>query len=277
MTSTPPDPSPLVALFDLEPIDRDIFRGPNPGEGDGRLFGGQVASQALRAAAATIEADHAVNSLHTYFLRPGRFGTPVVFTVDRIRDGRSFSTRRVVAVQQGEAILNLDASFHAHEEGGTYQGPSPLEVVPPPDELTRDVDRRGPHQRPIDSRSFRPVDSGPGTRARWARTADPLPDDPILHACAITYFSDSGPVGASRLALGVDDDAPDERRRYMTASLDHCLWFHRPVRADEWLYYRLDAVAAGASRGLARGGMWTSDGQLAVSVAQEALLRPRRG
>lgn len=263
-------------MLDLEPIDRDIFRGPDPGDGDGRLFGGQVASQALRAAAATIDVDHLVNSLHSYFLRPGRFGIPVVFTVDRIRDGRSFSTRRVVAMQQGEAILNLDASFHAHEEGGTYQGDSPLGSVPDPDDLTRDPDRRGPHQRPIESRSLRPSDAGAGTRARWARTAEPLPDDPILHACAITYLSDSGPVGASRLALGVDDDRAEDRRRYMTASLDHCLWFHRPVRADEWLYYRLDAQAAGASRGLARGEMWTRDGHLAVSVAQEALLRPRR-
>ena len=275
IVSTPEQPlSALVELLSLEQIDRDIFRAAYPGEGNGRLFGGQVASQALRAAAGTIDVDHQVNSLHAYFLRPGRFGTRVVFTVDRIRDGRSFSTRRVVALQDGEAIMNLDASFHAAEEGEVFQGASPVHLVPSPDELPRDPDRRGPHQHPIDSRSVSFPDSVQGARARWARTADPLPDDPVLHACAITYLSDSGPVGATRHALGSDDDQP-AKGRMMTASLDHCVWFHRPVRADDWLLYRLEAVACGAARGLARGEMWTPEGELVVSVSQESLLRLR--
>lgn len=268
----------LIDLLALEQIDRDIYRGSNPGVGGGRVFGGQVASQALRAAAATVEVEHRVNSLHAYFLRPGRFGTPIVYTVDRIRDGSSFTTRRVVALQQGEAILNLDASFHKEETGGEYQLPSPVERAVKPITVPRGSGGfGGSHRRPIDMRDVPPV-SPLGTRAHWVKAAGRLPDDPVLHACVLTYFSDSGPVGAARRPLA----APGDRnmggwdRRMMTASLDHCVWFHRPVRADEWLYYELEAVACSNARGLARGEMWTEDGVLAVTVSQEALLRPVR-
>jgi acyl-CoA thioesterase II len=261
----------LIDLLDLEPIDRDIYRGPNPGEGAGRVFGGQVASQALRAAAATVEADHRVNSLHAYFLRPGRFGMPIIYTVDRIRDGSSFTTRRVVALQQGEAILNLDASFHKDEPGGEYQLPSPVDQAPPPDSLERNSHGWiGQHRRPIDMRDVHPTVSPHATRAHWVRADGTLPDDHVLHACVITYFSDSGPVGAARRPLAGNGDWD----RMMTASLDHCVWFHRAVRADEWLFYELEAVACGGARGLARGEMWTQDGKLAITVSQEALLRP---
>jgi acyl-CoA thioesterase II len=274
-TDSPGAVSSLVAMLDLERVDRDIFRGPNPGDGGRRLFGGQVASQALRAAASTVEPEHHVNSLHAYFLRPGVYGTPVVYTVDRIRDGRSFSTRRVVALQDGEAILNLDASFHAEEEGGEFQLTSPLDDVPGPESLTRDVNRRGPHQRPVDSRSIELPGDPDESRTRWVKTLGELPDDPILHACAITYMSDSGPVGVARRAIGGPEDG-GWRATMMTASLDHCLWFHRRVRADEWLFYRLEAVVCGRGRGLSRGQMWTPAGDVAVTVTQEALLRWRR-
>ncbi|MBK5222279.1 MAG: thioesterase family protein [Acidimicrobiia bacterium] len=272
-----PDPAVarLLALLDLTKVDRDIFQTPNPGDGAGRLFGGQVASQALRAAANTVTASHAVNSLHAYFLRPGRFGLPVTYLVDRIRDGSSFTTRRVVALQDGEAILNLDASFHADEPGDEFQLESPVDAMPPPDGLERDTDHFGPHRRPIDHREVEPSPAR-STRAMWIRTSEALGDDPVLHACVITYLSDSGPVSAARRAIGRGGRRGGWGGDLMTASLDHTLWFHQPARADEWLLYELQAVACGRARGLTRGAMWTQDGRLAVSVTQEALLRPRR-
>lgn len=274
---TPPDPDVdrLVAQLTLDRIDRDIFQGPHPGESEGRLFGGQVASQALRAAASTVEADHAVNSLHAYFLRPGRYGMPVTFLVDRIRDGSSFTTRRVVAVQDGEAILNLDASFHAEEEGGSFSVASPVEAVDPPESSDADDEDPAPHRRPFERREVEPPPRG-STRAMWVTARSPLPDDPILHACAVVYMSDSGPVSAARRAVGGGGRWGWDGLELMTASLDHAMWFHGPVRADEWLLYELQAVAGGRARGLSRGTIWTRDGRLAVSVAQEALLRRRR-
>lgn len=255
----------LLRLLDLERIDRDIFRGPNPGEGSGRLFGGQVAAQALRAAAATVEVDHHVNSLHAYFLRPGRYGTPVTCVVDRIRDGSSFTTRRVVAMQHGEAILNLDASFHREETGFDGQTPSPVGDVPPADDLPFDDSRMGAHRRAVDMRQ---VPDQPGVR--WVRTNGALPDDPVVHACAIAYFSDFGPVRTARRLTGAGDG------ELMAASLDHSVWFHRRVRADDWLLYRLESLLVADARGISRGEIWTADGLLAASVAQEVLLRPRR-
>jgi acyl-CoA thioesterase II len=265
----------FVALFDLERIDKNLFRAPALGEGGRRLFGGHVASQALRAAAGTVDAEQDVNSLHAYFLRPGRYGTPVVYTVDRIRDGSSFSTRRVVATQDGEAILNLDASFHIEEDGDEYQVPSPVGHLPDPESLPREPDRQGPHQRFVDRRPVTVPDAPDTTRARWVRSKETLPDDPVVHACAITYLSDSGPVGAARRAIGGPEDG-SWRASMMTASLDHCLWFHRPVRADDWLLYRLEPMVAGRARGLSRGEVWTQGGELAVTITQEALLRWRR-
>jgi acyl-CoA thioesterase-2 len=229
------------------------------------VFGGQVAAQALRAAAATVEADHHVNSLHAYFLRPGRFGVPITCVVDRIRDGSSFTTRRVVALQEGEAILNLDASFHRDEHGFDGQTPSPVGGVPAAGELDVDDGRTGAHRQAID---IRQVPDEPGVR--WVRTDGALPDDPVLHACAIAYFSDFGPVRTARRLTGAADGA------LMAASLDHCVWFHRRVRADDWLLYRLESLLVAGARGISRGEIWTADGLLAASVAQEVLLRPRR-
>ncbi|HEX2851064.1 MAG TPA: acyl-CoA thioesterase II [Acidimicrobiales bacterium] len=259
----------LLFLLDLERIDRDLFRGANPTEGHGRVFGGQVASQALRAAAYTVEADHRVNSLHAYFLRPGRPAMPIVYSVDRIRDGKSFTTRRVVAIQDGEAIFNLDASFHKAEAGGEFQQQCGLDWVPPPDEVRRD-DHWGPHRQAIDFREVEPP-RPPSTRIQWVKADGTLPDDPVVHACVLAYASDSGPVGAARRPLR---DGEDEWERFMSASLDHTMWFHRPVRADEWLLYDLQAVACSNARGLARGTFWTREGLLAISVCQEALIRP---
>lgn len=268
-------PSPFAALLDLEVIDKDLFRARNPGEGARRVFGGQVASQALKAAASTVDAAHHVNSLHAYFLRPGTYGIPIVFTVDRIRDGASFSTRRVVATQGGEAILNLDASFHGEEEGSEWQPPSPVQGAPRPDEVPADVKRRGPHHLLLDSRRTTLPDQPDTVRARWIRIAEPLPDDPVVHACGITYFSDTGPLGAARGMVGAAEGDGWEGSM-MTVSLDHCVWFHRRARADDFLLYRLEPLVSGSARGLVRGEIWSADDELVASITQEGLLRWRR-
>jgi len=255
----------LLGLLDLERLGPDSFRHVNAsrrGPG-GRLFGGQVASQALRAASGTVDTALHVHSLHAYFLRPGKVGVPMELGVDRIRDGRSFATRRVVAVQEGEAIFELSASFHVDEPGFDVQQPLPAEA-PDPESLPAGRHEHA-HHRPFDAREFGPL---PGsTRSLWTKAAGRLPDDPATHACVLTYLSDMGPVGAARRAG--PPDVPT-----MRASLDHVLWFHRPVRVDEWLLYDLQAVSLSGARGLARGLVHARDGRLAVTVSQESLLRP---
>jgi acyl-CoA thioesterase-2 len=276
----------LLSTLDLEPRGDDRFEG-RSGEGGTRIFGGLVAAQALRAAQATVAAGHRVNSLHSYFLRPGRYGTPITYAVDRIRDGSSFSTRRVVALQSDEggaeprAIFNLEASFHREEPGEEYQAPSLVPRAAPPADAapyTFDGQRGGPQRRPFEVRDADLGVEPEPARAVWIRTGGPLPDDAGLHACVITFLSDMGPVMAvrRRLASSNGRNWPLGGWMGMTASLDHCLWFHRPARADEWLLYRLDAVAAAGARGVAQGEIWTHDGHLAVSVMQEALVRPPR-
>lgn len=267
----------LRSLLNLEKIDRNLYRGSNPPTGGGRVFGGQVASQALMAASNTVEVEHRVNSLHAYFLRPGQPTMPIIYSIDRIRDGTSFTTRRVVAVQDGEAIFNLDASFHKEEVGGEFELPAPLDGVPAPEDLPRhEQGWGGMHRRPIDTRELHVGPTPTSTRAMWVRADGELPDDFALHACVLTYMSDSGPVGAARRPLlsGDEGEGWGRRDRWMSASLDHTMWFHRPVRADEWLLYDLEAVACSNARGLARGTMYTRDGHLGVSITQEALIRP---
>jgi acyl-CoA thioesterase-2 len=269
----------LLDLLDLERLDRDLFRaavtGPWP---TGRLFGGQVAAQALRAAAHTVDVDHHPHSLHGYFLRPGSPATPVLLHVDRIRDGRSFTTRRVVAVQEGEAIFTLGASFHRDEPDGEYQAPPPA-GVPPPD---ADVDwYESPLSRfgtagPFDVRELAP--SKPDargaietTRRVWVRVRSALDDDRALHACLLTFVSDMGAVYAAAIPVG------GELGTIMGASLDHAVWFHRPIRLDEWVLYDLRPVSNAGSRGLVNGTFHTHEGVLGASVAQEALIRPLAG
>ena len=255
----------LLDLLDLERLGPDTFRHVNRSRRPtgGRLFGGQVASQALRAASDTVGPELHVHSLHSYFLRPGRIGVPVDLSVDRIRNGRSFATRRVVAIQEDEAIFELSASFHVEEPGFDVQQALPAEA-PDPASLPPSVHDHA-HHRPFDSREFGPL---PGaTRSLWTRAAGALPDDPAVHACVLTYLSDMGPVGAARRAG--PPDVPT-----MRASLDHVLWFHRRVRVDEWLLYNLEAVSLSGARGLARGLVHAQDGRLALTVGQESLLRP---
>jgi acyl-CoA thioesterase-2 len=274
----------LVDLLDLEPIEVNIFRGTQPDEDRQRVFGGQVAGQALVAAARTVsEPGRLIHSLHSYFLRPGDPKVPILYEVDRIRDGRSFTTRRVVAIQHGLAIFNLAASFHEFEPGLDHHVEPPPDV-PPPDSLPTLQERMAPYRdklgdlldrpRPIDIRHVPPDPIlEPGVRSEgqnvWLRANDKLPDDPLLHACIVTYASDLSlldttlrPHGTSSLTQNI-----------MMASLDHAMWFHRPFRADEWLLYVQRAVSNSGARGLASGGIYTADGRLAVSVMQEGLIR----
>jgi acyl-CoA thioesterase-2 len=282
----------LLELLDLEPIEVNIFRGVSPDEERQRVFGGQVAGQALVAAGRTITADRRVHSLHAYFLRPGDPHIPILYEVDRIRDGRSFTTRRVVAIQHGEAIFHLSASFHVEEEGFDHHDPMP--DVPRPDDLPtwqdrmkamgNDIPEWFTRPRPIDTRnvqeplglSGRERDVG-RTEGRepseprqqvWMRADGTLPDDPMLHACVVAYASDMTLLDSILLPhRGVMFGG------LMMASLDHAMWFHRPFRADEWFLYDQSSPSASGARGLARGSIFRSDGALAVTVLQEGLVR----
>jgi acyl-CoA thioesterase-2 len=275
----------LLAILDLEEIDTDVYRGQNEPHRVQRLFGGQVAAQALVAAGRTVERG-AVHSLHGYFLRPGDPGHPVLYTVDRIRDGRSFTTRRVVARQRGHAIFNMASSFHIEESGYEHQTPMPEapdpETVPSWDELVR---RRLEHL-PKEVRSFvggpRALDlrhvqvpsylGGPpfeGPSLVWLRFAS-VGDDPLVHQALLTYASDISLLDNMVRPYGrVGRLGP-----LMTASLDHAVWFHRPFRADAWLLYVQESPVAAGARGFARGTVYTREGGLVASVAQEGLMRP---
>ena len=271
----------LVNLLDLEPIEVNIFRGVSPNEDRQRVFGGQVAAQSLMAAGRTVDVGKP-HSLHAYFLRPGDPTVPILYEVDRIRDGRSFTTRRVVAIQHGRAIFHLSASFHVDEEGLSHQFPMP--DVPQPEELDTLATRLEPYREqladwfsrphPIDQRHIGalPFTHGGGkepVQRLWIRADGTLPDDPLLHACIATYASDMSLFDTMLAPHDVRWDDPN----FMGASLDHCMWFHRPFKADEWLLYDMDSPTAAGARGLARGFMFTEDGKLVVSMVQEGLMR----
>jgi acyl-CoA thioesterase-2 len=273
----------LVALLELEQLEVDIFRGLSPQVSMQRVFGGQVAGQALVAAGRTVPADRAVHSLHAYFLRPGDPRIPIIYTVDRIRDGRSFTSRRVVAVQHGKAIFSLSASFHVAEDGLDHQtempaAPDPLSLPTLDDRMASyaAMEERAKLPQPIDLRYVQPPsweqrENGPrvGPNLVWLRAAGTLPEDPLLHVCALTFASDltllESVVVHHGKVFGVDVQA---------ASLDHAMWFHRPFRADEWLLYESDSPSASGGRGLAAGRIWTQDGRHIATLMQEGLVRP---
>jgi acyl-CoA thioesterase-2 len=268
----------LVALLDLEQLEVNLFRGVSWKDDRPRVFGGQVAGQALVAAGRTVEG-RPVHSLHAYFLRPGDPTIPIVYEVDRIRDGKSFTTRRVVAIQHGEAIFNLQASFHVGETGLEHGYPMPSapdpETLPAAAELEPPIPGRLWAKQPIDMRYVdgppwdRPVDPT-GRQLVWIRADGTLPDDPVLHTCVVAYASDYTLLGSALVPHGRSYFHND----IMMASLDHAMWFHRPFRADEWLLYSQASPAASGGRGLAMGGIFRRDGALAVSVVQEGLIRP---
>jgi acyl-CoA thioesterase-2 len=273
----------LVHLLDLETIEVNIFRGTQPNEERQRVFGGQVAAQALMAAGRTVDQGR-VHSLHSYFLRPGDPKVPILYEVDRIRDGKSFSTRRVVAIQHGRAIYNMQASFHIEEDGLDHQIVAP-EVEQPEDIPTlfdrikatgndAGIDEWFKRQHPIDQRfigelPWSPTRPKEPTKQVWIKADGTLADDPLLHACVVTYASDMSLFDA---ILGPHDVRWDDGT-FMGASIDHCMWFHREVKADEWLLYDMDSPIAHGARGLARGFLFNRDGQLCVSMVQEGLTR----
>ncbi|WP_405799158.1 acyl-CoA thioesterase [Streptomyces sp. NBC_01506] len=283
----------LVDLLDLERIDQDIFRGLSRPAAIPRVYGGQVAAQALVAAGRTVPADRPAHSLHSYFLRAGDPGAPIVYTVDRIRDGRSFTTRRVVAVQHGRPIFHLSASFQTYEEGLEHQAEMPPapdpESLPPAEELLpRYADRFADPsvaQRLLQARAavdLRYVDAPPYATAGeprearsqvWFRTAGTLADDPLLHVCMATYVSDMTLLDSVLLAHGRGGWATGD---IVGASLDHAMWFHRPFRADEWLLYDQTSPSASGGRGLGQARIYTKDGRLAISVIQEGVMRVPR-
>jgi acyl-CoA thioesterase II len=275
----------LVKLLDLEPIEVNIFRGVSPDEDRQRIFGGQVAVQALVVAARTVDPERGVHSLHAYFLRAGDPAVPVLYSVERPRDGGSFTTRRVTAIQHGKVIFNLAASFQVPEEGFDHAFPMP--EVPAPEDLPtmrERLSRAGvplapwlDRPRPID---IRHVDwlSEDGARSAeprqnvWLRADGQLPDDPLLHTIVLTYASDMTLLDTATLPHGATWFDPS---RFM-ASLDHAMWFHRPFRADDWLLYAQDSPNASGGRGLSRGLVYTRDGTLVATVMQEGLIRRAR-
>ena len=260
----------LLKLLDLQDEGGDRFVESTPGDGPPRLFGGQVASQSLRAATLTVDAARPPHSFHAYFIRPGRPGVPLDLGVERTRDGRSFTTRRVTAAQEGEPIFVLDASFHAAEEGTDWQPPGPQ--LPGPEDVSEPSPFGGfSTMSPFDMRPVGGISPlGFALHPFWVRTRDPLPDDPALHACAITFISDMGVVGSAR----APEDRTPSPQRFMGASLDHAVWFHREARADDWLLFDVQPLTNAGARGLARGTMHTRDGVLVASLVQESLLRP---
>ncbi|MGA1361855.1 MAG: acyl-CoA thioesterase [Ilumatobacteraceae bacterium] len=276
----------LVKLLDLEVIEVNLFRGVSPEENRVRVFGGQVAGQSLVAASRTVsEKGRHVHSLHAYFLRPGDPTAPILYQVDRIRDGRSFTTRQVAAIQHGETIFNLHASFHSAEDGLDWQHPMPKGLADPaslPDFKTRMEpykEQMGDwyeRPRPIDMRyvggdPVSRVGNPSTTQQVWLRADGRLPDDPVLHACVVTYASDMTLLDTTLLPHGLGWNTGDVQM----ASLDHAMWFHRPFRADDWLLYDQHPISNSGSRGLAGGSIYCSDGSLAVTVVQEGLIRMR--
>ena len=277
----------LVSGLRLEKLEENLFRGATGDTLVKRVYGGKVLGEALEAAQLTVD-DRPAHSLHAYFLREADAFHPVIYTVERSRDGRSFSARRVTAIQHGQPIFTMEASFHRPEEGIAYQGKMP--DVPPPESVApvqwdwANFEQLSPrHQRmmtiaaPFD---LRQIDGANGSkdalgnpiRRSWVKTSEALPDEPDMHRAILAYLSDYGLIwtllGHHGFSLG--------NQNLVIASLDHAMWFHRPFRVDEWLLYHCEGVASAGARGLARGAFYTQTGELVVSVAQEGLMRVLR-
>ena len=277
----------LVELLDLEQLEVNLFRGVSPPERNARVFGGQVAGQALVAAGRTVPDDRLVHSLHAYFIRPGDPSIPIVYEAERVRDGRSFTTRRVLAIQHGEAIFSLSASFQLAQRGLEHSEPMPDDVPDPeslPDIGARvaaggDVGWMSGVPRPLDLRFVEgPLWSGSRSEAStrpqrvWMRGDGALPDDHLLHQCMLTYASDLTLLGS--VLARHDLTATSE---VQMASLDHAVWFHCGFRADEWLLYEVYSPVASGSRGLSTGRFFRQDGALVATTVQEGLVRVADG
>jgi acyl-CoA thioesterase II len=278
----------LLKILDLERLEVNLFRGQSPQDGWQRVFGGQVIGQALVAACRTVEGRQP-HSLHAYFVLPGDPKAPIIYEVERIRDGKSFSTRRVRAIQHGAAIFSLSASFQIEETGFEHQFQMPdvpaQDALPSDSEIARLLEAGAPaavkdyfarerpiELRPVELERYRGARQPEGRFHVWIKTTGPLPDDPIIHRCVLAYASDMTLLDAALVPHGRTlFDATIQG-----ASLDHAMWFHRPFRADQWLLYAQDSPSAQGARGFSRGSIYTADGVLVASVAQEGLIRPRR-
>ncbi|MFC3207131.1 acyl-CoA thioesterase II [Aquamicrobium soli] len=279
----------LLGILDLEKLEHNLYRGRSPQVNWQRVFGGQTIAQALVAAQRTVTADRHVHSLHGYFMRPGDIRVPIVYEVDRIRDGGSFTTRRVVAIQHGAAIFSLEASFQVDEKGLEHQFPMPLDV-PPPEELQnqRELLERASHVpeairrfwarerplelKPVNTRHYESRDKLPPRQNVWIRLTGPVPEDRSLQSVLLAYLSDMTLLDTSTFAHGRGLFDPD----IQAASLDHAMWFHRQHALDDWLLYTQDSPSTSGSRGFSRGALFARDGTLIASVAQEGLIRLRR-
>ncbi len=277
----------LLELLDLETIETNIFRGLSPDEGWQRVYGGQVLGQALVAASRTVEdTSRAAHSLHGYFLRPGDTTVPILYDVDRIRDGKSFTTRRVVATQKGRAIFNMSVSFHVPERGLEHQFDMPDIKAPEDcldqiemnkqhaDDIPDDLKSMTNRPRPIEMRFAEPInefkpDKMPPYQHTWIRTVDAMPDDVRLHQCLLAYASDMTLIDTATRPHGISWG----NQNFQVASLDHAMWFHKPIRTDRWLLYAQDSPFTGGARGLCRGSFYDRAGDLVASVAQEGLMR----
>lgn len=278
----PRDVDELLRLLDIETIDDNLFRGSQQASVLPRVFGGQVAAQALVAAARTTDPAYVVHSLHSYFLQPGDTGAPIVYDVEALRDGRSFATRRVLARQHGRPIFALTTDFQKPEDGLDHQDVFPDDVPSPEDSLDPMARRADGEFTEWDAISMRYVGSSadllppdphrPGRQRFWLKIDGELPDDPLVHAAAFAYASDMTIAGAALAPHGYRLGGPD----IMVASLDHTVWFHEPFRADRWWLYDQHAPRASGGRGLINSRVFTEDGRLVASTAQEALLRKVR-
>jgi len=277
----------LLNLLDLERLEDNLFRGQSRDIGAPQVFGGQVLGQALVAASRTVDGRLA-HSLHAYFLRRGDVNSPIVFEVDRSRDGGSFTSRRVVAIQHGQPILTMSASFHLNEPGMDHQAPMP--EAPPPeglrdlgainaemlDQVPEKVRCFFQHRRPFEFRPVNPpnyvdrIKSAPA-KLVWFRAVDRLPDEQPLQRCLLTYVSDYHLLDTATLPHGVS------LLQLQMASIDHAIWFHRDLRLDDWLLYAIDSPSASGARGFGRGAVYSRDGRLVASVAQEGLIRQHSG
>ena len=283
------DAEDLIEILELEPIEHNIYRGRNRDIGTKRIYGGQVLAQALVAASRTVDEERPIHSLHGYFILPGDLEIPVVYFVDRLRDGGSFTTRRVTAIQHGRAIFNMSASFHKVETGPEHQAPMPdvpdPESLPSELELIREMRDRIPENvrpvltqdRPLDIRPVDPLDPfDPDVREPirhlWVRAIGPVESD-LHHRAILAYASDYGLLGAALQPHGLTWRRDD----VMVASLDHAIWFHRSPDVNEWLLFAIESPATGGARGFSRGTFFSGDGELVASVAQEGLVRPVGG
>ena len=278
----------LVSLLDMETLETHLFRGASQDLGFRQLFGGQVLGQALSAASKTVDAGRQAHSLHGYFLRAGDAGKPVIYQVEPVRDGATFSTRRVMAIQNGRPIFTCSASFHIREEGFSHQATIP--DVPPPEQLVSDAELTPELSRllndekrikmlrdkPIETRPVQVLDPLHPQRSKpvkqvWFKASGTLPDCPALHRYLLAYTSDFSLLTTSLLPHGASIWQP----QMQVASLDHAIWFHDDVRMDEWLLYSMDSPWSRGGRGFARGSIFSRDGRLVASVAQEGLTRIR--